>query len=101
MLLLVEPLEGRILFSTVLTVTTAASGGAGSLRAAIKSVNSTAGNYVIDFNIPGTGVQTINLLAPLATIIHPVTIDGTSQYGYVGLPLIRLCGALAAREPAG
>jgi hypothetical protein len=95
MLLVLEPLEGRLLFSTVLTVTTAANGGTGSLRAAIKSVNSATGNYVIDFAIPDAGVHTINLLSPLPTINHPVKIDGTSQQGYFGLPLIRMCGVSA------
>jgi hypothetical protein len=95
MLLVLEPLEGRLLFSTVLTVTTAANGGTGSLRAAIKSVNSATGNYVIDFAIPDAGVHTINLLSPLPTINHPVKIDGTSQQGYSGLPLIRMCGVSA------
>ena len=46
----------------------------------------------IDFAI-GSGVQTITPLSALPTITHSVVIDGTSQPGFAGTPLINLSGA--------
>src|SRR5437588_9977584 len=48
-----EPLEGRLLFSTFM-VTNTADAGAGSLRQAIASANSHAGPDTIAFNIAPT-----------------------------------------------
>ncbi len=53
-----EQLEEYILPSTY-TVTTTADSGAGSLRQAILDSNGNAGANVIDFNITGSGAQTI------------------------------------------
>jgi hypothetical protein len=87
-------LEGRTLPSTFL-VTNVLDHGAGSLRAAMLKVNHDTVNQVdvIDFKIAGTGVQTINLLSELPVLTHPVNVDGTSQPGYAGSPLIALNGA--------
>jgi hypothetical protein len=52
-----------------------------SLRAAIINANNSAGADTIVFNIAGSGVKTISLLAPLPQITSPVTIDGYSQPG--------------------
>jgi titin len=100
--LLVEPLEGRQLLTTLL-VTTAADSGAGSLRQAIITANgnTTTTPDIIDFKIPGSGVQSINLASALPTISKPVTLDGTSQPGYAGLPLIVLNGANAGSSAVG
>lgn len=87
-----EALETRQLLS-MFTVTTSADSGTGSLRDAITSANSTTGSSTIDFDIPGTGVQTIALASALPTLINPVVIDGTSQPGYDGTPLIEIEGA--------
>src|SRR5437867_12639817 len=95
--------------AAVLTVTTAAdditpNDGSVSLREAITAVN--AGNDLgdpditaqspgvfgindtINFNIPGSGVRTINVGTdasaagiPLPTIVNPLTINGYSQSG--------------------
>jgi titin len=73
------------------TVTTTADSGPGSLRAAITASNGAAGPNVIDFSI-GSGPQTITPLSALPTIMQPVMIDGTSQPGFAGVPLIRLDG---------
>src|SRR5262249_10566708 len=51
--------------------------------------------HTIDFNISGPGVQTIAPLSPLPTITNPVRIDGESQPGYSGTPLIELNGSQA------
>ncbi len=68
---------------------------AGSLRSAITSANVAGGT--IKFNIPGTGVQTITpQLDPFEGLQDNVIIDGTSQPGYAGMPLIEVTGANAA-----
>ncbi len=41
---------------------------------------------------PGTGVQTIAPASPLPAITNPVLIDGTTQPGYAGAPLIAIVG---------
>ena len=76
-----EAMEDRTLLSTLL-VTNTADSGAGSLRQAILDSNAaTAGASVIDFAIPGQGVQTIAPLSALPPITHAVLIDGFSQSG--------------------
>jgi hypothetical protein len=52
-----------------------------TLRAAIQEANSTVGLDVINFAIPGSGLQTIQLNTGLPTITNPVLIDGYSQPG--------------------
>ncbi|MBL1179034.1 DUF4347 domain-containing protein [Pantanalinema sp. GBBB05] len=55
--------------------------GLGSLRQAILDANALVGADIIDFQIPGTGVQTINLASALPTLTGQVIIDGYSQTG--------------------
>jgi CSLREA domain-containing protein len=50
-----------------------------SFRAAVFAANQSPDPDIIHFNIPGGGVQTITLVAPLPPIINPVWIDGYSQ----------------------
>jgi hypothetical protein len=80
-----ELLEGRALLSTFAVVTNANDSGSGSLRAAIVAVNHDTVNRVdqIDFNIPGGGTHTINLLSELPVLTHPVFINGGSESGIV------------------
>ena len=77
------------------TVTNTDDSGAGSLRQAITGANGGAGPHTIAFNIPGAGVHAITLATALPTIIvaEGVTVDGTSQPGYSGAPLIEIHGA--------
>jgi len=76
------------------TVTNTNDTGAGSLRQAITDANANAGADTIAFDIPGSGVQTINVSATnLPAISDPVTIDGTTQPGYAGTPLIEIHGS--------
>ena len=61
-----------------------ASGGVCTLRAALTEANLAAGANTIAFAIPGGGVHTIALAAPLPTLSDesgPTTIDGYSQPG--------------------
>ena len=73
---------------------TTADSGAGSLRQAILDSNASVGVLdTIAFNINGGGVQTIAPLTQLPDITDPVIIDGTTQPGFAGKPLIELSGA--------
>ena len=73
-------------------VTNVNNHGTGSLREAIINANATVGTDTIVFNIPGPGVKVINLLIALPEITERVVIDGTTQSGYAGTPLIELDG---------
>lgn len=80
------------------TVTNTNDSGAGSLRQAILDANVNTDFDTINFNIPGAGVRTINLLSPLPIIRTLLTIDGLSQPGaqcssYPATLLIELNGA--------
>src|SRR5688572_716467 len=75
--------------TTTFTVTNTQDSGAGSLRQAILDANANAGADVINFSI-GAGQQTIVLAAALPVITDPVTIDGTTQPGFAGAPLIEV-----------
>lgn len=68
--------------------------GAGSLRQAIIQANTSSGADVITFSV-GTGTQFFNLVSPLPAVTDPVTIDGHSQPGFSGDPLIIINGAAA------
>src|SRR3989454_10201148 len=59
-----------------------------TLREAINAAN--AGD-TISFNIPGSGVHTINVTSGFS-ITKAVTIDGTTQPGFAGAPLIEISG---------
>ncbi len=70
-------------------------------RQAIISSNATSDFNYIGFDIPGSGVQTIDLLSALPTLTQPVTIDGTSQPGYGSQPLIQIDGSKAGSGVVG
>lgn len=78
------------------TVTTTVDSGPGSLRQAITDANINSGADTILFNIAPAGVKTITVLTALPALNDPVTIDGTSQPGYAGTPVIELNGGLGA-----
>ena len=87
-------------------VSNANTSGAGSLQQAILDANANAGLDTITFQIPGAGVHTITPTSALPSITDPVVIDGTTQPGFAGTPLIELNGANAGasdglRLPAG
>jgi hypothetical protein len=111
-----ESLEGRTLLSAYV-VTTTADSGPGSLRDAIIQVSNDVSHTVypspgnpnvdeIDFAITAgsdtgggynatTGVATITPQSGLRTITNAVFIDGPTQPGYSGRPLIQLNGVHA------
>ena len=79
-----------------LIVTNTNDSGPGSLRQAILNSNSHSGfRDTISFKIPGTGVHTITPASPLPQLTDPVDVDGTTQAGYAGSPVIELNGASA------
>jgi titin len=94
-----ETLECR-LSPAVFTVTNVADSGAGSLRQAILKANATPGSNTIKFTI-GTGLQVIAPTSPLPAITNPVVIDGTTQPGFSGTPLIDLDGLFAGTSANG
>jgi hypothetical protein len=75
--------------------------GAGSLREAIINANANLGADTIVFNIPGPGVKVISLLTALPDIAEQVVIDGSTQPGYAGTPLIELDGTGAGNSANG
>lgn len=79
-------------FAPPLVVTNEADSGAGSLREALLTANATTGPDNITFNIPGTGIHRIQPLTALPYIDEGVTIDGSTQPGYSGTPVIELSG---------
>jgi CSLREA domain-containing protein len=81
-----------------ITVNSAADPGAGgcdaaecTLREAITKANSSHGGSTIRFAI-GSGPVTISIGSNLPTITKQLTIDGTSQPGYAGAPIVEVAG---------
>ncbi|MBL8821820.1 MAG: PKD domain-containing protein [Planctomycetia bacterium] len=98
-LLNLEWLEDR-LAPAVYTVTNSNDSGAGSLRQAIMEANLNSGADTIIFAM-GSGSQTISPSSALPAITGPVTIDGTTQPGYSGTPIIELNGSNAGAGASG
>ena len=94
----IEVLEPRQLLAAI-TVTSTADGGPGTLRQAILDSNASVGvKDTIRFNIGGGGLQTIAPLTALPALTDPVTINGTTQRGFNGTPLIKLVGPAASES---
>ncbi|MFB2921046.1 S8 family serine peptidase [Aerosakkonema funiforme] len=94
---------------TPTVVTNTNDSGSGSLRNAIDWANKNPGKDTIRFNIstadPGynasTGAFTIRPTSALPTITDAVVIDGTTQGGFVGKPIIELDGSNAGSNTNG
>jgi CSLREA domain-containing protein len=63
-----------------------------SLREAIAAANALGGPDTVAFDIGGGGIQTITVATSLPVITGPLTIDGTTQPGFAGTPLIEIRG---------
>ncbi len=87
--------------ASIFVVNSAADSGAGSLRQAILDANAHPGADTIVFNIPGSGLHTITPSAALPTISDPVTINGSTQPGFTGSPIIELNGSQAGTNVDG
>ena len=80
--------------ATLFTVTSTADSGEGSLRNAIHLANlDLSAPHTIQFNIGGGGPQSITPAGPFEALLRTVTIDGTTQPGYAGVPLIIVDGS--------
>jgi len=82
-------------------VSNANASGPGSLQQAILDANAANGVDTIVFQIPGTGAHTITPINALPSISDPVVIDGTTQPGFAGTPLIEVNGASAGATSDG
>ena len=99
----VERLEERRLLTTF-TVTSLADSGANTLRQAILDANantSTSDVIAFDLNPLHPFTRTISPTSALPTISGPVTIDGTTQPSYAGVPLVQISGASAGASTDG
>ena len=74
-------LSATLAARSTFNVTSTADSGAGSLRQAITDANTNPGADTIQFNIVGSGVQTITPATSLPPISDAVTIDGYTQPG--------------------
>jgi hypothetical protein len=87
------------LATTPLTFTVINTSGsaavAGSLPWAVQQANLHLGLDFIDFNIPGSGVQVITLSNPLL-LNDQVVVDGKTQPGYAGSPVVYVVGDATA-----
>jgi titin len=70
------------------------------LRQAILDANAASGPDSVYFNI-GSGPQIIRPSSALPIITGAVLIDGTTQPGYINVPIIRIDGTNAGGAPAG
>jgi hypothetical protein len=83
------------------TVTTTADTGAGSFRQAILDSNTNPGTNNIIFQISGSPPFSIIPHTVLPSVGNPAIIDGTTQNGFTGTPVIELNGTLAGGTAAG
>ena len=87
-----ERVEERILLAPFV-VTNTSDTGSGSLRQAILDADATPGPNTITFAITtGSAPYVINVQSPLPHITVPVVLNGTSQPGYAGTPIIEIDG---------
>jgi CSLREA domain-containing protein len=71
---------------------TAAGNGVCTLRAAIQESNANSGTDTIAFNVGGGGAVSIPIASDLPAVSDPVVIDGTTQPGFSGAPIVELAG---------
>ncbi|MEJ2506735.1 MAG: right-handed parallel beta-helix repeat-containing protein, partial [Ignavibacteriaceae bacterium] len=63
-----------------------------TLRSAIQETNALGGTQTIYFYIPGNEPYNIVPGSALPTITDPVFLDGTTQHGYTGTPIVETSG---------
>jgi uncharacterized repeat protein (TIGR01451 family) len=94
-------MEARLVLASLTVVSTADDGSSGTLRWAILQVNSDTVPGTIQFDVPGAGVQVLGVSSPLPALTRQVVIDGTTQPGYDGQPLIQIDGSTAGQGALG
>jgi Bacterial Ig domain len=85
-------LEERCLLSVYTVTDPSDGGGSGTLRSIIGQVNSDSSPDTVDFSLPGSAPFVIQLTSALPQVTNSVVIDGTSQPGYAGQPIVELNG---------
>jgi len=76
------------------SVTSTADAGPGTLRRAILDANAHPGADAVRFNLPGPGLHTIAITsAQLPAVSGTLVINGRSQPGFAGSPLVRIDNA--------
>src|SRR5262245_408670 len=84
-------LSSAALTGATFTVSTTADSGVGTLRQAILDANAAARADTIESTIPGGGPYVITPVPPgLPAMTGPTTVDGTTQPGYAGTPIIEI-----------
>ncbi len=83
------------------TVSNKNDSGAGSLRQAILDANTSPGLDTIVFNISGATPYNIAPVSALPTVSEPTLIDGSTQPGYAGEPLVGIVGSSAGANVNG
>ena len=73
--------ESNVAGVNVISVTNTDDSGFGSLRSAITTANAATGDSLIEFNIPGSCPQLINVNSNFPSITKNVRIEGYSQPG--------------------
>jgi parallel beta-helix repeat protein len=94
---LVGPDPGPLTFM----VTSLADAGPGSLREAMTIADAMPGLNTIEFNLPGAAPHTISLATLLPTQEEAVIIDGSTQPGYAGTPVVTIDGTAIAGGGSG
>ncbi len=84
--------SATVVAGSVFTVTNTNDSGPGSLRQAILDANASPGSDTITFNLPGPS-RTIRPVLALPGITEGVVIDGSTQPGFAGAPIVELDGA--------
>jgi len=69
-----------------------------SLREAINASNNAVDGGIVAFQIPGAVPHTIQPLSALPSLWGGVVIDGTTQPGFAGAPVIEVDGSLAGQS---
>src|SRR5688500_169139 len=79
-------------FAATFAVTTTTDAGAGSFRQAMLDANANPGLDTIQFNIVPGGPQVIAIAGGLPQLTDAVVIDGTTQPGFAGTPIVTIDG---------
>jgi hypothetical protein len=85
----------RVVPHTIVAASTADS-GPGTLRQALMDANALGDANIIQFAFPGEPPHEIHLLSPLPAVTGPLTMDGWSQPGFTGSPIIEIHGIPSA-----
>jgi CSLREA domain-containing protein len=75
--------------------------GTCTLRAALEQANASAGPNRVVFNLPGDSYRIQPGSGHLPLITDPIVIDGSTQPGYAGSPVVHIDGSLLASSYSG